>query len=116
MKNKKNNVFMIIKDYFEKYLMLECKRSQNTFNSYQDAIHMFYDFCVDKLKLKTQDIALETFCKENIVNFLSTTAAEKKWSNNTRNQRLAFFRSFLEYVGNLNKDYMYSQYSQKMGI
>ena len=66
----KNDFSTILESYFSKHLSLERKFSENTYKTYLIVLRQFIDYLVTVKDIKTKDISIYSFNKDNILDFL----------------------------------------------
>lgn len=76
----------------------ERNASSNTFSSYRDAFKLFFRYMSDEKNLQPTRIAMAHVSKDNLKAFLDWLENSRNRSIRNRNQRLAAFKSFLNYV------------------
>ena len=95
MKNKLPQYFQ---DYLNNYLSIQRNFSQYTILSYKYTFNEFLKFCVNTKNISVNDITLDIFNKELIIEFLNYLENVKQNSIATRNNRLKNIKAFLKYI------------------
>ena len=101
----KNDFPEILNSFFTKHLQLERRFSDNTYNTYLMVIKQYISF-LNSIGIKNNEISLNNFNKNNILNFLNYVEQQLKCSSKTRNHKLAIINSFLEYAQSINPVYL----------
>lgn len=94
----KNNLPKYLDTYFNSYLSLQKNFSCHTISTYKYTFNGFLLFCVNVKNINIQNISLDTFSKDIILEFLEYLETTKKNSISTRNNRLKNICSFLKFV------------------
>ena len=89
---------IVITDFFNCYLTDERGLSINTTKSYRDAFLLYFRYLQSSRKINFKKIDISIFELERIISFLNYLETDLKCSVNTRNQRLAAFKSFSTYA------------------
>jgi site-specific recombinase XerD len=87
-----------LKDYLSKELPLQLGVSVNTIKSYRDSFRIFIRYCRDELKIKPENLKMETLNRKMFEDYLLWLEQSKGNSISTRNHRLTTFHAFLRYV------------------
>lgn len=95
MKNKLSNY---LHSYLNEYLAVQKNASLNTIKTYKYTFNIFLLFCIETKNIDIQDISLDTFNKDTILEFLDYLENTRHNSVATRNNRLKHICSFLKYV------------------
>ena len=95
MKNKLSNY---LHSYINEYLVSQKNSSINTVKSYRYTFNIFLLFCTKVKNIDIQDISLDTFNKDIIIEFLEYLENVRNNSIATRNNRLKHICSFLKFV------------------
>ena len=104
---KQNNDFsLILKKYFNNHLSLERKFSANTYDTYLMVIKQYLRYLSGNKDIKSKDISIYSFDKQNILDFLQYVESDLKCSIKTRNHKLTIINSFLEYAQSINPIYL----------
>ena len=85
-------------DFLSKYLPGQRNLSTNTITSYRDAFKLFLIFCETEKKKKVNRLDLAYISRELVTEYLVWLEEKRGCNVSTRNQRLAAFRSFFNYV------------------
>ncbi len=73
--------------------------SENTILAYRDALKLLLKYCADSLHMKIDTLSCDQITREIVCKFLDHQEQEKGCSPNTRNARLAAFKTFFSYLG-----------------
>lgn len=101
-----NNFTRYLNLFFNDYLTLQLNCSNNTIVSYKDTFRLLLKYLMNEKEIKIKDIDFKVLNKNNIKVFLNYIEDQKKCSVNTRNQRLAAIKSFFQFVGIENIEYL----------
>lgn len=85
-------------DYFFEYLPSERGLSQETIQSYRDAMSLLLDFCERERKIRRDRLEVSDFNRELIDAFFRWLEQEKGNSITTRNQRRAAINAFFKFL------------------
>lgn len=88
-----------IRLFLVQFLPHEKGVSENTILAYRDALKLLLKYCADSLHMKIDTLACDQINREIVCKFLDHQEQEKGCTPNTRNARLAAFKSFFSYVG-----------------
>ena len=95
MQNKLPKYFQ---EYLTNYLSIQRNFSKHTISSYKYTFNEFLKFCVNSKNMGINNISLDTFNKDIIIEFLDYIEIEKKNAIATRNNRLKNIKAFLKYI------------------
>lgn len=84
--------------YFFEYLPTERGLSEETIQSYRDAMSLLLDFCENKRQIPRERLEVSDFNRELIEAFLRWLEQEKGNSIPTRNQRRAAINAFFKFL------------------
>ena len=84
--------------YFFEYLPSERGLSQETIQSYRDAMSLLLDFCERERKIRRDRLEVSDFNRELIDAFFRWLEQEKGNSITTRNQRRAAINAFFKFL------------------
>ena len=87
-----------LSNYFFEYLPEERGLSQETIQSYRDAMSLLLDFCEEKRKIRRDRLEVSDLTRELIESFLRWLEQEKGNSVPTRNQRRAAINAFFKFL------------------
>lgn len=87
-----------ITKFFSDYLPNHRNVSKNTIALYRDCFVLFLQFCNQQENLNVDTITFKDISRNLILEFLSWLENERKSSIQTRNQRLAAWKSFCKFV------------------
>lgn len=105
-KIKPTNFALALSDYLFQYLPNQKGLSENTIQSYSDALSIFLTFCETELHIKRERLEIKDLNREIIENFLDWLERERQCSISTRNQRYAALNSFFKYLQYKNPGYI----------
>ena len=88
-----------LRDYFTEHLPRLRGMSPHTILNYRDSLVLLLRFLAAHRKRPVQDLNLEDFEPNRILDFLNYLEQERKNSVPTRNVRLAAIHAFFRYVG-----------------
>ena len=97
MKNQKT-LAVLIETFFTEHLAVHRGVSQNTIQSYRDAIKLFLLFVGEKNSKKITDININDLNVDIVLGFLKNIEGSRKNGAVTRNHRLAALRTFFSYL------------------
>ena len=84
----------LVRDFFERHLIVERQVSDNTLIAYRDAIRLFLLF-VDR---PAERLDFDVLCVDTVRKFLGWLEAERGCGPRTRNHRLAVLKAFAAFV------------------
>lgn len=84
--------------FFSDYLPNHRNASKNTIALYRDCFVLFLQFCDKEKSINVDTISFKDISRNLILDFLSWLENERKNSIQTRNQRLAAWKSFCKYL------------------
>jgi site-specific recombinase XerD len=84
--------------FLQQYLPVERGASVNTCESYAYAFKLLFEYTSNRLKVKPSDLCLEHLNAPLIVDFLNYLETERGNGSNSRNIRLAAFKSFIRFM------------------
>lgn len=87
-----------ITKFFTDYLPNHRNVSKNTIALYRDCFVLFLQFCDKEKSINVDTISFKDISRNLILDFLSWLENERKNSIQTRNQRLAAWKSFCKYL------------------
>lgn len=96
MKNK--DFSSLLTSFFSDYLPNHKNVSKNTISLYRDCFVLFIKFCDEYKKIDVNKIAFSNLSNSLILEFLSWLENNRNSSIQTRNQRLAAWKSFCKFV------------------
>lgn len=85
-------------NFFNEFLPRHKNVSRNTILLYRDCFVLFLKFCEKERNINVDTISFDDISRELVLNFLSWIETNRKCSIQTRNQRLAAWKSFCKYV------------------
>lgn len=96
MKNK--NFQYYLSHFWAKEMPVNRNNSTNTISSYATTFRLFLEFMNEVKGIKPNDINLSDITRDNVIDFLNWLENTRKVQANSRNVRLAAFRSFVSYL------------------
>ena len=84
--------------FLQQRLLIECRASENTCDSYAYAFRLLFEYASDCLKVTPSQLHLEQLDASLIVNFLSHLETGRGNGPNSRNIRLAAIKSFMHFM------------------
>lgn len=96
MKNK--NFQYYLSHFLAKEMPVNRNNSTNTISSYATTFRLFLEFMNEVKGIKPNDINLSDITRDNVIDFLNWLENTRKVQANSRNVRLAAFRSFVSYL------------------
>ena len=97
MKDAKNDIYQLIKKYFEIHLPLYTKRSANTIINYKKSINSYRLFLKDKKDIPFTKLTFDCFSKDLVNEYLVYLRDVRHNSPETLNLRLASIRAFIAF-------------------
>lgn len=85
-------------DYFFSYLKVQKGLSENTIQSYNDAISIFLEYCEKERRIKREKIEIRHLNRELVEGFYEWLETEKGNAAATRNLRRAAMNAFFRYL------------------
>ena len=100
MKQKDNitDMAMLLKDFFETYLLKERGVSNHTIRSYSATFQSLYAFFKDNKGIRANKLFLKDLSRRSINDYLNWLEMEKGNKVSTRNSRLASVKAFCHYA------------------
>lgn len=95
---KANKFSKYLHSFFMEFLPNEKNVSGNTIKSYRDAFKIFFKYMEEVKKVSPAKIDLDDINSVNLLTFLNWLEKSRNVSVRTRNQRLAVFKSFTNYL------------------
>ncbi|WP_312940624.1 tyrosine-type recombinase/integrase [Oscillibacter sp.] len=105
-KVKPTSFALALSDFLFQYLPNQKGLSQNTVNSYSDALSLFLTFCESELHLKRERLDVKDISRDMVEKFLDWLEHERQCGVATRNQRYAALSSFFKYLQYKNPGYV----------
>lgn len=97
--NKDSNMFAeYLYKFLGDYLPNEKNASSNTISSYRDSFKLFIRYMSEEKNLQPTSISMVHISKDNLKTFLDWLENSRNCSIRSRNQRLAAFKSLLNYI------------------
>jgi site-specific recombinase XerD len=93
-----NSPGILIRSFFEDYLVCQKGLSAATLRSYRDALRLFLLFVADDGGHRLSRLAVAEFTAERVVRFLNSLETQRNNHVRTRNQRLSVLRIFFDYL------------------
>jgi site-specific recombinase XerD len=103
---KKPDFAEYLHDYLTQELPLQLGVSVNTIKSYRDSFKIFIRYCRDELKIKPENIKMQTLSRKMVEKYLLWLEQSKENSISTRNHRLTILHAFLRYVSVENPEHL----------
>lgn len=88
----------LVTRFFVSHLVNEKKLAQNTIASYSDCMRLLIDYACRRFEVAPEQISMDMFNSELIVDFLDALEAERNNIETTRNQRLAAIKAFFQFL------------------
>ena len=95
---KRTDFAKYLEQYFSEHLPYERNVSINTQKAYRDVFVQYIDYMKTVHHISAEQLTLESFTKNNIIDFLKRLLGDKGCSISTRNHRLNAFKSFARYL------------------
>lgn len=95
---KRTDFAKYLEQYFSEHLPYERNVSINTQKAYRDVFVQCIDYMKTVHHISAEQLTLESFTKNNIIDFLKRLLGDKGCSISTRNHRLNAFKSFARYL------------------
>ncbi|MBM3495017.1 MAG: integrase [Armatimonadetes bacterium] len=89
---------VLVESFFRKHLQSVRGASPRTVLSYRDVIRLYLSYVADTSGRPVSAITLDDVCSEKVLSFLEHLEAKRGNSIQTRNQRLAALRCFVEHL------------------
>lgn len=105
-KSKPTLFALALSDFLFHYLPHQKGLSENTIQSYSDALSLFLGFCETELSIKRERIEIKDLNREMTEKFLDWLERKRRCSASTRNQRYAALSSFFKYLQYKNPGYV----------
>lgn len=87
-----------LSDYFFNYLKVQKGLSENTIQSYNDAISIFLEYCEKEQHIRRKKIEIRHLNRELVEGFYEWLETEKGNTATTRNLRRAAINAFFRYL------------------
>lgn len=88
----------LVTAFFQKYLAAECGLATNTIASYSDCIKLLINFACARLGTQPEDLNVDQFTRELVIEFLNDLESSRQNVSATRNQRLAAIKTFFHFL------------------
>ena len=88
----------LVTAFFQKYLAAECGLATNTIASYSDCIKLLINFACARLGTQPEDLNVDQFTRELVIEFLDDLESSRQNVSATRNQRLAAIKTFFHFL------------------
>lgn len=88
----------LVTAFFQKYLAAECGLATNTIASYSDCIKLLINFACARLGTQPQDLKVDQFTRDLVIEFLDDLESSRQNVSATRNQRLAAIKTFFRFL------------------
>ncbi|RSD34192.1 MAG: integrase family protein [Methanohalophilus sp.] len=103
---KETDFAIHITGFLARYLPGQRNLSTNTISSYRDAFKLFLVFCEGDKKIKADKIRISDLTPELLTEYLAWLERVRHCGVSTRNQRLAAFKSFFNYVASMQPEHL----------
>ena len=100
MKKESIIFFRLIRDYLDVFLANQKGASEHTVKSYKHTLNQLLDYLAKLFSIKLSELSFANISVKSIEGFLDNGEKILGWSANTRNQKLAAVKSFLNYSAN----------------
>ena len=100
MKKESIIFFRMIRDYLDVFLTNQKGASEHTVKSYKQTLNQMLDYLAKLFSIKLSELSFANISVKSIEGFLDNGEKILGWSANTRNQKLAAVKSFLNYSAN----------------
>ena len=88
----------LVTAFFQKYLAAECGLATNSIASYSDCIKLLISFACTRFAVQPEDLSIDQFDRELIIDFLDDLERNRHNGASTRNQRLAAIKTFFHFL------------------
>jgi len=88
----------LVTSFFQKHLAAERGLPANTIASYSDCIRLLISFVCSRFAIHPEEISIDRFNRELIIDFLDDLENTRLNGVSTRNQRLAMIKTFFHFV------------------
>lgn len=98
MNKDSTHFFQMVRDFLEKYLIMQKACSAHTKKAYKTTLNQFLDYAADTLHIPLGEFSFVNTKIQLVEDFLRFGEENKHWSVSTRNQKLSAIRSFYRYA------------------
>jgi site-specific recombinase XerD len=98
MTEESRKMFEKVRAFLTVYMPKQRGLSNNTVQSYKQAINQFLDFVSNTRKVSYEDVSFQNWDALTVNEFLTYLEDERSVSASTRNQRLFAIRAFLKFA------------------
>ncbi len=88
----------LVTAFFQKYLAAERGLATNTIASYSDGIKLLINFACARLGTQPEDLNVDQFTRELVIEFLNDLESNRQNVSTTRNQRLTAIKTFFHFL------------------
>ncbi len=97
-RQKKDELLLLVQNFFQGYLQRVRGASEHTVRSYRDALKLFFQFMVQRRGRSVADLSLDDVQADAVLAFLDHVESQRSNSAVTRNCRLTAIRSFVQHL------------------
>ncbi len=97
-RQKKDELLLLVQNFFQGYLQRVRGASEHTVRSYRDALKLFFQFLVQRRGRSVADLSLNDVQADAVLAFLDHVESQRSNSAVTRNCRLTAIRSFVQHL------------------
>lgn len=105
-KSKQTDLAFMLSDFLFKYLPEQKGLTENTIQSYADALTLFLQYCEVEHRLKRDKLKVKDLNQEIVEQFFDWLEKERHCGVNSRNQRRAALNTFFKYLQYKNPGYV----------
>jgi site-specific recombinase XerD len=105
-KSKPTDFALALSDFLFRYLPEQKGLSDNSVQSYSDALTLFLMYCESKLCIKREKLTIKDLQRDMVEGFLEWLEKERNNSVSSRNQRRAALNTFFKYLQYKNPGYV----------
>ncbi|NQT17009.1 MAG: tyrosine-type recombinase/integrase [Planctomycetes bacterium] len=88
----------LVTRFFISHLANERNLAENTIASYSDCMRLLIDYACTCLEVTADQLRMEAFTRDLILDFLDSLEADRSNSADTRNQRLTAIKTFFQFL------------------
>jgi len=88
----------LVTRFFISHLANERNLAENTIASYSDCMRLLIDYACTRLEVTADQLRMEAFTRDLILDFLDSLEADRSNSADTRNQRLTAIKTFFQFL------------------
>lgn len=116
MTKKKNEVLLLLEDYFTNYLPVVKGLSANTIRAYQYSFQLLFKYLEDEKCILPEQVSFQTLSEDTISDFLLYLESARGCSIQTRNLRRSAIASFAKYASKRSFTSALPFYTAMMGM